>query len=91
MIRYVAALSGAVCLALVPLAAQAYIGPGAGASLAGSLLAVLAAIATAVAIILFWPLRLLYKKLRGNGRSGVDDIAVASPDNQESTSPGAAE
>jgi hypothetical protein len=90
MITRIIAITGAACVMLLPLAAQAYIGPGAGASLAGSLLAVLAAIAIAVAIVLFWPLRLLYKKIRGTRQAAADSI-VSEEDGQESTSPGAAE
>ncbi len=73
----IVALIGAVCALLLPTAASAYIGPGAGASLAGSLLGVLAAIVTALAIVLFWPLRLLYKKIKGN-RQTATETAEAS-------------
>ncbi len=90
MIIRVIALMGAACIVLLPVAAQAYIGPGAGASLAGSLLAVLAAIATAIAIVLFWPLRLLYRKFRAGRQATTKDMATAE-DNQHTTSPGAAE
>jgi hypothetical protein len=90
MIKRVVALTGAACILLLPAVAQAYIGPGAGASLAGSLVAVLAAIATAVAIVLFWPLRLLYKKIRGPNQAAADSIVTAE-DGQHTTSPGAAE
>ena len=90
MITRVAALTGAVCIVLLPVTAEAYIGPGAGASLAGSLLAVMAAIATAVAIVLLWPLRLLYKKLRGRKQSAAES-SVTAEDSQQTTSPGTAE
>jgi hypothetical protein len=60
------ALIGALCALFLPTAALAYIGPGAGASLAGSLFGVLAAIGVALGVVLFWPLRLMYKKIRGN-------------------------
>ena len=90
MITRAVALAGVACVALLPVAAQAYIGPGAGASLAGSLLAVLAAIATAFAIVLIWPLRLLYKKLRGRKQTAAETI-VTGEDSQQTTSPGAAE
>lgn len=89
MITRIAALTSALCMVLLPAAAHAYIGPGAGASLAGSLLAVLAAIATAVAIVLFWPLRLLYRKIRG-GRQTTAEHAIVE-DSQQTSSPGAAE
>ena len=89
MIKRALAFTGTACIVLLPAAAHAYIGPGAGASLAGSLLAVLAAIATAVAIVLFWPLRLLYKKIRGRPAAahGID----TAEDSEHSTSTGAAE
>ena len=60
------AFIGALCALFLPTAASAYIGPGAGASLAGSLFGVLAAIAVAIGVVLFWPLRLMYKKIKGN-------------------------
>jgi predicted AlkP superfamily phosphohydrolase/phosphomutase len=44
-----------------PSLAQAYIGPGAGFALAGSLLAVFAAMFSAVAMLLTWPARLLWR------------------------------
>ncbi len=90
MIIRVVALMGATWIVLSPVAAQAYIGPGAGASLAGSLLAVLAAIATAVAIVLFWPLRLLYRKFKAGRQSATENTATAE-ESQHTTSPGAAE
>lgn len=68
------ALIGAVCALLLPTAASAYIGPGAGASLAGSLLGVLAAIGTALAIVLFWPLRLVYRKIKGSKRPAAETV-----------------
>jgi len=50
---------------LLPCApACAYIGPGAGLSVLGSLWAVLVGIALAVFAILSWPIRALWRKLR---------------------------
>lgn len=66
MIARTVALIWALCALLLPTAASAYIGPGAGASLAGSLFGVLAAIVVAIGVVLFWPLRLMYKKIKGN-------------------------
>ena len=60
------ALIGLVGALFLPTAAMAYIGPGAGARLAGSLFGVLDAIAVSIAVIMFWPMRLLYKKIKGN-------------------------
>lgn len=85
----IVALIGAVCVLLLPTAASAYIGPGAGASLAGSLLGVLAAIVTALAIILFWPLRLLYKKIKGNKQATTGTVEASEA--AEEASSGAAE
>lgn len=42
----------------------AYIGPGAGIGLLGSLLAWVVGIFLALAAILFWPLRLLWRRMR---------------------------
>jgi hypothetical protein len=58
-----------VLLAMVPLAAQAYVGPGAGVGMIGSLLAVLGAILLAVVGLILWPLRMLRKRRQGKGGS----------------------
>jgi len=49
-------------LAVVPLAAQAYVGPGAGVGMIGSLLAVLGAILLAIVGLVLWPLRVIKKR-----------------------------
>ena len=46
---------------LLPAVAQAYIGPGAGFAFVGSMMVLLATFALAFAIILTWPIRLLYQ------------------------------
>lgn len=66
MTARILAITCALCAFLLPTAASAYIGPGAGASLASSLFGVLAAIVVAIGVVLFWPLRLIYKKIRGS-------------------------
>jgi len=81
MIVRIVALIGAISALLLPTAAVAYIGPGAGASLAGSLFGVLAAIVMALAIVLFWPLRLMYKKIKGNKQVATETAdASEAPD-----------
>jgi predicted AlkP superfamily phosphohydrolase/phosphomutase len=56
-----------------PDVAQAYIGPGAGFAFAGSLLAMIAAIALALGSILLWPFTLLYRWIRvGNPFKNAD-------------------
>jgi hypothetical protein len=58
-----------VLLAMVPLAAQAYVGPGAGIGMIGSLLAVLGAILLAIVGLILWPLRMIRKRRQGKGSS----------------------
>jgi predicted AlkP superfamily phosphohydrolase/phosphomutase len=50
---------------LAPSLAQAYIGPGAGFAIAGSVWAVLGAISSAVLLLLTWPLRLAFRAFFG--------------------------
>ncbi len=45
----------------------AYIGPGAGIALAGSFLAVLIAMSTALLALVTWPIRWTWRRLRGRG------------------------
>jgi hypothetical protein len=55
----------ALVVLLAPNTAQAYIGPGAGFALAGSALAVFAAVGSAFLMLLTWPMRLIYRALFG--------------------------
>ncbi len=57
-------LAGLVAL-VAPSPAFAYIGPGAGFALAGSFLAVFAAVCSALLLFLTWPIRLLWRVLFG--------------------------
>jgi predicted AlkP superfamily phosphohydrolase/phosphomutase len=59
---YLSLLAG-MLLVLVPERAHAYIGPGAGFAVGGSLGAFFAAIFSALAMFLFWPIRLLWRIL----------------------------
>ena len=68
---------------LVPDVAHAYIGPGAGFALGGSLLAVFAAFCSALAMLLTWPLRLLWRAFfarRPPSRSRVKRIVILGLD-----------
>jgi hypothetical protein len=58
-----------VMLAMVPFAAQAYVGPGAGIGMIGSLLAVLAAVLLSVVGLILLPLRMLRKRRHAKGDS----------------------
>lgn len=71
-----AALLCAVLLALTVQPAAAYIGPGAGITMLGALWGVIVAIALAIGAILFWPIRILFRRRR---RPAVPASAQASP------------
>jgi hypothetical protein len=51
-------------LIAVPGVAAAYVGPGAGLGALGALLAVLASVLMAIGIVLYWPFRMLIRRLR---------------------------
>src|SRR5690242_12984614 len=73
----------ALFLLLVPDAAYAYIGPGAGFALAGSFLAVFAAFCSAVVLLLTWPARLVWRLLIGRralARSRVKRVVILGLD-----------
>lgn len=61
--RWLAA--AAVATMAVPGTAVAYVGPGAGLGALGALLAVIASVLMAIGIVLYWPFRLLIRRLRG--------------------------
>jgi len=57
-------------LLLAPVgAAVAYIGPGAGISVLGSLLSILATIVVAIGAIIFWPVRKFMKRRKARCES----------------------
>lgn len=66
--------------------AIAYIGPGAGISVLGSLLGIVVTIVVAIGAIVMWPLRKLLKKKRAAAAqaelsdAGADSGAGADPD-----------
>jgi membrane protein implicated in regulation of membrane protease activity len=51
-------------LVLAPLAATAYVGPGAGLSLLGALWALIVAVAAAVVFLFAWPIRRMRRRKR---------------------------
>jgi predicted AlkP superfamily phosphohydrolase/phosphomutase len=76
----------ALVVLLGPGQALAYIGPGAGFALAGSFLAVFAAVGWAVLLVLFWPARLLLRAVAGRrkrGASGVKRVVVLGLDGMD--------
>jgi hypothetical protein len=58
--------------------APAYIGPGAGISVLGSLLSILATVFVAIGAVLFWPLRKLMKRRKARRESGTGTEAEAT-------------
>jgi predicted AlkP superfamily phosphohydrolase/phosphomutase len=53
--------AAALLVVLLPNVAAAYIGPGAGFALAGSLLSIFGAVLSALSLVLFWPIRRLLR------------------------------
>ena len=58
-------------LALIANPAAAYVGPGAGISVLGSLLGILATIFVAIGAILFWPIRKLMRRRKAKKETEV--------------------
>jgi len=64
MHKHTIATLACICLALTPLAASAYVGPGAGLSLLGALWALIVAVAAAVIFLFAWPIRRMRRRRR---------------------------
>lgn len=72
-------------LILAPVSpAIAYIGPGAGISVLGSLLSILATIVVAIGAILFWPVRKFMKRRKAGRVSRLDTETDSSGDDAKS-------
>lgn len=75
----------AVLLILLATTAQAYIGPGAGIPVLGSLIGIIVTIVVAIGAILFWPIRKMLK--RGKNKTATadntSDNAAASAANSD--------
>ena len=65
-------LAIAIGVSLFATPAFAYIGPGAGITMLGALWGVVAAVVLAVAAVLLWPLRVLFRRRR-RARAGTAD------------------
>ena len=68
----------AICVLMAPSVAQAYVGPGAGLSMVGSLVAVVGALIFAILGLVLFPLRLMMKRRRTAAAAG-NDGAAAEP------------
>ena len=77
----------AACVLATGTPAHAYIGPGAGIALLGSFAVVFVTIIIAVALVLTWPFRTLYRMLRrrGQGRPWIKRLIVVGFDGQDPT------
>lgn len=66
--RHFAAAALVILVSGLPVAAQAYVGPGAGLSLAAAFWAVLVAVGTIMAFTLMWPVRRLLRRRNAQAR-----------------------
>ena len=80
MLRIIAIL----LLAFLAGPAQAYVGPGAGISVLGSLLGILATILVAIGAIVFWPVRKLLK--RRKAATAASQVAESSTESSAADS-----
>ena len=64
-------ITALLLLALIASPAAAYVGPGAGISVLGSLLGILATIFVAIGAILFWPIRKMMKRRKARKETEV--------------------
>ena len=64
-------ITALLLLALIASPAAAYVGPGAGISVLGSLLGILATILVAIGAILFWQIRKLMKRRKAKKETEV--------------------
>ncbi|MFW6158359.1 MAG: hypothetical protein ACOC8E_03280 [Planctomycetota bacterium] len=69
----------------------AYVGPGAGITLLGTLLIVLGAVLLAVFGVLLWPLRALVRAIRGTRESPGEESPVGEEEPPSQEQPGAAD
>ncbi len=58
-----------IILLLISFSASAYIGPGAGIPILGSLFGLIATVVLVISAILFWPIRKLLKKRKQKNES----------------------
>jgi hypothetical protein len=72
----------ALGLSLFATPAFAYIGPGAGITVLGALWGVVVAVVLAVAAVVLWPLRMLFRRRRHKPPLGAEvEAAVSASDN----------
>src|SRR5215813_8509460 len=67
--------------------AEAYVGPGAGFALLSSFLVLFTTLLAALASLLFWPFRMLWRRLRGGAppRARIRRLVIVGLDGQDPT------
>jgi hypothetical protein len=79
------ALTATLIFTLTPGLALAYVGPGAGISMLGALWGLIAGVVMALGVILFWPIRMMIRKIKANkakaGDASADKADAAASDN----------
>ena len=85
MIRLISLLFLLLLGALVSAPALAYVGPGAGISVLGSLLGILATIVLAIAAIVMWPLRKMMKKKKAAAAENSAEATTAEADSEQAS------
>ncbi len=67
--------------------AVAYVGPGAGISVLGALWGLIIGVVMAVGIILFWPIRMMIRKLKANkdGQTTAANTTASETDEDQDT------
>ena len=91
------AILASCVLCFLPLAANAYVGPGAGLSLLGALWALIVAVGAAVVFLFAWPIRRMRRRKREarelearerDARSDTSEGAEGKPGNAGRSAPG---
>lgn len=70
----------ACAVLLLPAAAHAYVGPGAGLSLLGALWALIVAVAAAVVFLFAWPIRRMRRRRREAEALAAPRAGLSTPD-----------
>lgn len=68
-------------IALTPMSAQAYIGPGLGVTLLGYVFGPIAAVLGAIALVAYFPARYLYKKYKRKKAEAAKEDGADNPEN----------
>lgn len=77
--RYAIAKAALALAAALPVAAQAYVGPGAGLSLLSALWGLIAAIGVAVFFVVMWPIRRMMRRRKAKQPDAAAPAEQAKP------------